>query len=182
MKIFKNIFRRKEKQSPQPLRIEGVGEAPLTAEPDDAELAAQALLEMMAANHGDWLADTKRKAKDQVPVPMISPDAPHDAKYYQALAERIRQAHDAARIRTMRFVAFCEQELQKAELPLEGPGSLGLLNVELMKRIDTIERVGGDLKKRWQHCLAEVTVRLMQATVHTDNMASTDNDTNTQTS
>ena len=30
-----------------PLRIEGVKPAPLTAEPDDAELAAQALLESM---------------------------------------------------------------------------------------------------------------------------------------
>ena len=99
---------------------------------------------------------------------------PHDSAYYHRLAERIRQAYDAATLRAMRFVAFCEQELKKADLPLEGPGSLWLLNVELMKRIDTIERVGGDLKRRWQHCVAEVTVRLMKATSHTDTTDDTD--------
>ena len=176
MKILKNIFRRKEKQEPQPLRIEGVGEAPLTAEPDDAELAAAALLETMAEVqcsgfkvHGQKEKKHESLTDNHKPI--------RDANYYKELASRIRQAHDAARLRTMRFVAFCEQELKKADLPLEGTGSLGLLNAELMKRIDTIERVGGELKKRWQHCLAEVTVRLMQATAHTD---STDNDTNTK--
>ena len=162
MKILKNIFRRKEKSGLQPLRIEGVPPAPMTAEPDDAELAAQALLEHMAAlNHHKRSehrnSDTSKGRQTK------EPDAPHDAAYYHALADRIRQAHDSARLRTMRFVAFCEQELKKAELPLEGPGSLGLLNAELMKRIDTVEREGGDLKRRWQHCVAEVTVRLMQA-------------------
>lgn len=160
MKILKNIFRRKEKPGPQPLRIEGVPPAPLTPEPDDAELAAAALLEHMCDVRG------KREdveGKRQPSAVSHQPSEIHDAAYYKALAERIRLAHDAARLRTMRFVAFCEQELKKHDLPLEGPGSLGLLNAELMKRIDTIERVGGELKRRWQHCLADVTVRLIKA-------------------
>ena len=61
-------------------------------------------------------------------------------------------------------MAFCEQELQKPSLPLSGPGSLGLLEAELYNRIDVIERRGGELKRRWQHCLATVIVRMMQAT------------------
>ena len=56
MKSFRGLFRRKgdaqqpaaETPEPQPLRIEGTTQAPLTPEPDDAELAAQALLEVMA--------------------------------------------------------------------------------------------------------------------------------------
>lgn len=158
-----------------PLRIEGIPDAPLTAEPDDAELAAQALLEHMCDVRG------KREdveGKHQPSAISHQTSDVHDAKYFKALAEKIREAHEAATMRTMRFVVFCEQELKKAELPLEGPGSLGLMNVELMKRIDTIERVGGELKRRWQHCLAEVTVRLMKATSnHNDN-----EDTNTKTS
>ena len=64
-----------------------------------------------------------------------------------------------------------EQELKKPHLPVSGAGSLGLLETELYKRIDVIERVGGELKKRWQHCLADVTVRLMQ---HTEKETTTD--------
>ena len=162
MKILKNIFRRKEKPDPQPLRIEGVPPAPMTAEPDDAELAAQALLEHMAAlNHHERSehrnSDTSKGRQTK------EPDAPHDAAYYHALADRIRQAQEASRLRALRFVAFVEQELEKKDIPLNGEGSLSLLEAELMKRIDTVEREGGDLKRRWQHCLAEVTVRLMQA-------------------
>lgn len=74
----------------------------------------------------------------------------------------------------MRFVAFCEQELQKPSLPLSGPGSLGLLEAELYKRLDVIERRGGELKKRWQHCLATVIVRRMQAEGTTDEKETTD--------
>lgn len=156
------------KAEPQPLRFDGVGEAPLTPEPDDAELAAQALMELMMANHGDWLADTKRKTKDQVPAPMTAqaPDSPHDAKYYHQLAAKIRAARESSRLRTLRFIVYCEQQLRLPHLPATGKGSLQLLETELLKRIDIIEREGGELKKRWQHCLAEVTVRLMDA-LHT---------------
>ena len=182
MKWFKNILRRILPSLPGegqgeriPLRIQGIADAPLTPEPDDAELAAAALLEHMCDVRG------KRKdveGKHQPSAVSHQTSDVHDAKYFKALAARIRLAHEAATLRTMRFVAFCEQELKKTDLPLEGPESLGLLNAELMKRIDTIERVGGDLKRRWQHCLAEVTVRLMKATSnHNDN-----ENTNTQTS
>jgi len=159
---IKNLFRRKEKQNPQPLRIQGIAEAPLTAEPDDAELAAAALLELMC--------DVKRERTEG----KHQPSEVHDAKYFKELAEKIRTAQEAARLRTMRFVAFCEEELKKADLPLEGPGSLGLLNAELMKRIDTVDREGGELKTRWQHCVAQVLVRLMK---HLPQDADTDSDT-----
>ena len=149
MKSIKDIFHKKQKQEPKPLRVEGVKPAPMTAEPDDAEIAAQALLEKMS--------EVKGARKD--PHKDIHKD--HDAKYFKDLAVRIRLAHEAARQRTQRFLAFCEQELKKHDLPKEGPGSLGLLEAELYKRLDVVERHGGELKKRWQHCLAEVTVRLM---------------------
>ena len=155
------------KAEPQPLRIDGVGEAPLTPEPDDAELAAQALMELMMADgkarhddrdsHGDRLL----RSQTQVPVPMTAP--PHDAKYYHQLAAKIRAARESSRLRTLRFIVYCEQQLRLPHLPATGKGSLQLLETELLKRIDIIEREGGELKKRWQHCLAEVTVRLMDA-------------------
>jgi len=138
-----------------PLRIEGVKPAPLTAEPDDAELAAQALLESMC--------DGRSKKED---VREVAADAHQpsvrDAAYYRRLADRIRLARDQATLRTMRFVTWCEHELEKRDLPIEGKGSLAQMEAELYKRIDTIERVGGELKHRWQHCLANVIVRRMK--------------------
>ena len=38
MKSLKNIFHKKQKQEPKPLRVEDVAPAPMTPEPDDAEL------------------------------------------------------------------------------------------------------------------------------------------------
>ena len=181
MKWFKNIFRRKKKQEPQPLRIDGIPPAPMTAEPDDAELAAQALLEMMAEG------SEKRKVKSEkflTPKGMSvarnatanqkSDIKPQTSEYYHQLAERIRTAQEAAKLRTMRFVAFVEEKLKEKDIPLTGAGSLGLLEAELYKRLDVIERVGGELKRRWQHCLADVTVRLMQATSHTEETTTDD--------
>lgn len=63
----------------------------------------------------------------------------------------------------MRFLSLCEQELQKRNIPAYGNGSIALLEVELYKRIDIVDREGGELKKRWQECLAEATLRLMEA-------------------
>ena len=37
-------------------------------------------------------------------------------------------------------MAFCEQELLKDDLPMTGDGSLALLETELYKRIDTVDR------------------------------------------
>lgn len=148
------LFRRKPRgndpkadAAPQPLRIEGT-HTRLTPEPDDAELAAQALLEMMAHE-----AHKTHEAHET--------HNPHTPAYYHALADRIREAHRKSAQQATRFVAACEHKLQNKHLPAYGPGSLQLLEVELYKRIDIIEREGGELKNRWQHCLAEVTVRLM---------------------
>jgi len=162
-KWIKRLFSRRRKdeaqqqemQTPQPLRIEGVTQAPLTPEPDDAELAAQALLEMMT-NHATAPKDENKAKSDEKPKALT-------VEYYQRvadqMAERERQARDQATLRTMRFLAWCEQELKKRDLPMEGKGSLQQMEVELYKRIDTVERMGGELKTRWQHCLAEVLVR-----------------------
>ncbi len=157
MKSLKNIFHKKQKQEPKPLRVEDVAPAPMTQEPDDAELAAMALLEKMAEIKGVSRNNGTTESVDNG----NKKNAPHDAAYYKQLAERIRKAHESANLRTQRFLAFCEQELKKHDLPKEGPGSLGLLEAELYKRLDVIERHGGELKRRWQHCLATVTVRLM---------------------
>ena len=187
---IKKLFRRRhadetaEQQpsaTPQPLRIEGVKPAPLTPEPDDAELAAQALLESMVSSDKFFdersgkaerqdsstttssitSSSTSETAKPSVKIQESKPET-HDAAYYRRLAERIRLARDQATLRTMRFVTWCEQELEKRDLPIEGKGSLGQMEAELYKRIDTIERVGGELKHRWQHCLANVLVRRME--------------------
>lgn len=160
MKNLRNIFQRKRKkqqQDPQPLRIEGVAAAPMTPEPDDAELAAQALLEKMVESQGTESLASLLKSRSRE----AGKAGEGTAAYYRELAERIRAAHTAARLRTSRFLSFCEQELKKPDLPLEGEGSLGLLEAELYKRIDTVEHDGGELKERWQHCLAVVTVRMM---------------------
>lgn len=139
------------------LSIEGIKEAPITFEPDDAELAAQAVLDIMASE--------KRKVKsEKSPAAVFSPsEDERGASYYHALADRIREAHRMSALRATRFVAACEYQLKDKHLPMTGEGSLRMLEVELYKRIDIIERAGGELKRRWQHCLAEVTVRLMEA-------------------
>lgn len=151
MKWFRNIFRKKEQQALQPLRIEGIADAPMTVEPDDAEIAAQAILEMMC----------KEASTQKGQSPSCKPSC--GAAYYRQLAVKIRKAHEAARQRTMRFVTFCEHELQKKDIPLTGDSSLTLLEKELFKRIDIVDREGGELKRRWQLCLAQVIVKQMAA-------------------
>lgn len=146
MGFFKRIFQRKRKNQIQPLRVSGVGEIPMTAAPDDAELAAQALLDIMSGKQEEKKEETPEKGT---------------SAYYHLLADRIRIARETSRLRTLRFLTFCEQELKKPDLPYEGPGSLSLLDAEIFKRIDTIEREGGDMEKRWQRCVAEITIRKM---------------------
>lgn len=169
MKSFKDLFQRKcdaqpqlaPADSPTPLRIEGIAPAPLTPEPDDAELAAAALLEMMVQS-GKFQVSSKHALKKHETKGTAT------AAYYRHLAEKIRQTREHQRLRVTRFLAFVEQELKGRHLPAYGPGSLGLLEAELYKRMDIVDREGGPLKHRWQHCLAEVTVRLMQAARTTD--------------
>lgn len=178
---FRNLFNRKRKDTPQEpatepqtLAIEGIPQAPLTPEPDEAELAAQALLEMMAAIQHDRRHGKGARRNNDITA---SPDnekeeavTPRTASYYRHLARKMREAREATRLRVTRFLAFVEQELKKPNLPTYGDGSLGLLEAELYKRIDIVEREGGELKRRWQRCLALVTVRLMDAArnSHTD--------------
>lgn len=152
---FKIKSQRKRMVQPEanPLVIDGIDYAPVTAEPDDAELAAQALFESLSGNEFFKKGSDEQKETDEEPKGTPA--------YYRKLAKRIEKAYMDAVQRTTRFVAFCEQELKNPNLPMEGPGSLSLLETELYKRIDTVDREGGELKLRWQHCLAEVTVRLM---------------------
>ena len=150
---------KEEEVKTMPLAVEGVAPAPLTAEPDDAELAAEALLESLSPGPSPVGRGGKKQAEPKAAEQGT-------AEYYRQLAERIEKAQAMAVQRTTRFVAFCEQELKKRNLPKNGPGSLALLEAELYKRIDTVEREGGELKLRWQHCLAEVTVRLMAEEAH----------------
>lgn len=165
----RNLFRKK-KQEPEPLQVQGVAAAPMTAEPDNAEVAAQAILEVLIdMRHKAAQKYIRKHGKTDIEPeyePKVKPAkvvAPHDVKYYHHLADRIRQAYDSSRLRAMRFLSWCEQELKKSDLPMTGDGSLTLIETELYKRIDIVDREGGKLKERWQHCLAEVTLRLMNA-------------------
>lgn len=151
MQPLKRLFHHKNKKKEEeakPLKIEGVSPAPMTPEPDSAEIAAQALLDRMAEIRTQ--EDTGGEETTE-----------GSSEYYHTLAKKIHCARKASNLRASRFLTFCEQELKKPDLPKEGDGSLGLLEAELYKRIDTIEREGGELKERWQRCLARVTVRLM---------------------
>ena len=139
---------RAEKPAVHPLHIEGI-DTPMTPVPDDAELAAHALFESLLSSHShDEEAASLKTAIER------------DPRYYRRVAERIRQERTSSMLRAVRFVAFCEQELRR-DLPLNGPKSLALLEAELYKRLDTVEREGGDLLRRWQHCLADIIVRKM---------------------
>lgn len=158
-----------------PLRIEGVKPAPLTPEPDDAELAAQALLESLSPDP----SPVERWEAKGADLPLQG--GQRGASYYRRLAERIRLARDQATLRTMRFVTWCEYELEKRDLPIEDKGSLALMEAELYKRIDTIERVGGELKHRWQHCLANVLVRQMAEERKNEELSESPTDPNTTT-
>lgn len=154
MNFFKKIWHRRREQKPRPLRIEGV-KTTLTPAPDDGELAAQALLESLI--YGDKA--TRRKVINRKARKPAGPGDRHDADYYRQLSDRIRDARqEEARLAT-RYVAFCEQELHSGGTPpaeLEGG---------LYRHLDTVEREDGDLKRRWQHCLAECIVRKTNAPI-----------------
>ena len=167
---------------PVPLRIEGVKPAPLTAEPDDAELAAQALLESMVneelrMKNEEGLArrpegesqfataqekSTKGTAQPHQPS-ALSPQpskSHHTSEYYHALADRIRTARTAEARLVMRLLASVEEQL--AEPTALYKGQWADTERKLYRAMDIIEREGGTLKSRWQHCLANVLVRQME--------------------
>ena len=171
----RNIFfrqnRQKEPETPQTLKIDGVGEAPMTMEADNAELAAQALLEVMLDKQ------KRRRKKSDVSdksetsgksVESGKPNTLQTSEYYHQLSDRIRKAYASSRQRTLRFLCYCEQQLRNQDIPLYGADSLNIMQAELYKRIDVIDREGGDIKARWQHCLAEVTLRQMEASARSD--------------
>ena len=163
--------RRKGPEPPQPLKIDGVGEAPMTMEPDNAELAAQALLEVMLDKQ-----KRRRKKSDVSDKSETSeksgesgkPNTLQTSEYYHQLSDRIRKAYASSRQRTLRFLCYCEQQLRNQDIPLYGADSLNIMQAELYKRIDVVDREGGDIKARWQHCLAEVTLRQMEASARSD--------------
>lgn len=140
---------RDRREPPAPLRIEGIPEPPITPEPDGAERAASALLATLTV-------------QTSIPPRKVTRGEAAEA-YYQVLAERIREGQAMEERAATRWIAYCEQQLT---LPsLSGHGSterLAALERGLYERMDVIDRVGGELKRRWQHCLAEVVVRQMK--------------------
>lgn len=171
---IKNLFKRKHTTplptgmgqgvEPVPLRIEGVKPAPLTAEPDDAELAAQALLESLV---NEEFATAQEKSTEGTAQPhqpsALSPQpskSHHTSEYYHALADRIRTARTAEARLTMRLLASVEEQL--AEPTALYRGQWGDTERKLYRALDVAEREGGTLKSRWQHCLANVLVRQME--------------------
>lgn len=134
---------------PKPLRIDGV-KTTMTPQPDDAELAAQALLESMSGN-------PKKSRKGKAAEPRHG-----TPEYYRQLSEKIRQARAAEARRTMRYLAYCEQQLDAPAIS-HHPSAIEDLERGLYLHQDTAEREGGELLRRWQHCLAEVIVRQMSA-------------------
>ena len=114
----------------------------MTAKADDAELAAQALLEHMSEK-GNKKKETKAKqAKEGTP------------EFYQQMRDKIKEAHTADARDAMRYLAYIEEELK------ENPNQEQLVEIErgLYQHRDAAEREGGDLKARWQDCLAQVIV------------------------
>ena len=112
--------------------------------------AAQAVLESLGKNGLDGRNGRNgRKGKPAT-------ESQGTVAYYRRLADRIREGRATEARLALRYVAYCEEQLRNPQLPL---GQLVALENELYQRIDIVEREGGELKRRWQHCLAEVTVR-----------------------
>lgn len=186
MNLIRHIFRRKVMKDPvRTLRIDGV-KTVMTPAPDDAELAAQALLESLAGDSGSKIQGSRFKVKDQKKgrkqkdnressTMNHEPEA-KDAAYYKQLSEKIRKAHELERRAAMRYVAYMEQQLKLVQGsgfrvqdssnhdPLNvnhAPDSIATLEHGLYKHQDTVEREGGELLRRWQKCLAECILKQM---------------------
>lgn len=167
MNFIKKIFCRRKQFKPQPkqLRIDGV-KATLTPTPDDAELAAQALLESRI--YGD---KTQRRKKQPLPQPIPKKEGERDAEYYRQLSEKIKESHEQERHAAMRHVAYCEEKLT-SDISHQ-PSDIATLEHGLFKHQDTVEREGGDLLKRWQKCLAECL--LLEMKNNNDNLNENEN-------
>ena len=170
MNFFKRIFHRKRERDVRPLRIEGV-KTSLTKTPDEQELAAQALLESLGSDKRKVKTASKREQngartssaeREQArPQGKSGQPAKGTPEYYRTLSTKIRESRAAEARLTMRYLAYCEEQLA---LPKElYVGQIAEMEVELYKRQTIAEREGGELLRRWQHCLAEVIVRQMSA-------------------
>ena len=168
--------RRKEHREALPLRIEGC-ETYLTPEPDEAELAAQALLEMMAerAAHSPSLLERgvnrffrskangihheDKAAEKGNNAPPSQGGAGGGSAYYHRLADRIRKAHIKETRMAKRYLTYAEDQLRSPS----HEGWMSEIERGLYHLQDCVEREGGELKQRWQHGLADIIVRLMKA-------------------
>ena len=158
MKSIRNIFRRKPKQEPMPLRIEGIGPAPMTPEPDDAELAAMAYLEHLISP--PEVGGARGGLRSALPLGSSKNKRtakPNTAAYYHDLADKVKQGRAMEARLALRYVAYCEEMLQEAP----APDILSTLHHGLFRHQTAVDREGGQLKRRWQHCLATITVRQM---------------------
>lgn len=156
---FFTIYRRKKMKDPvRTLRIDGIKTA-ITPKPDDAELAAQALLESRI--YGD---KTQRKHAQNAKPQQGT------AEYYGELSEKIKAAHEHDARMAMRYIAYVEEQMKNQ------PSDLAELERGLYQHQDAIEREGGDLKQRWQRCLALVIVKQMTAASSEDEDESTNTD------
>lgn len=140
---FLNLYHKKRfKPEPKSLRIDGVSTR-MTPKPDDAELAAQAVLEHMSEKgHKSEKKAKEKQAKEGTP------------EFYQQMSGKIKEAHAQEARDAMRYLAYIEELRQQ-------PTTEQLIEIErgLYQYQDAAEREGGDLKKRWQHCLADVLVK-----------------------
>jgi len=152
-------LKHKPKPAPIPFRIDGIADAQLTPEPDEAEVAAQALLESMSSRQKkcryNFISRLRRRKKS----------ATKGADYFRELAIKIRATQNAEANATLRYVVYVEKELGKNILSAaKNNERLGKLERGLYKRMDVVDREGGELKRRWQHALADVTVKMANIT------------------
>lgn len=158
---LKKIFRRDPSYQKdgvgERLHIEGA-HTQLTPEPDDAEVAAEALLESLCEESGSMSRRRFKWFKGGVATGSQQTRQAQDgtAEYYRELAERVKEAHEMEARLTVRHLAYCEQELRN---PLLNAEQLAELERGLYRHLDAVDREGGELKRRWQHVLAEVVVK-----------------------
>lgn len=129
---------RRRQHRPEPLRVKGV-KVTMTPMPEDAELAAQALLETLCGH----LEGSHDRGKGGEPEKGTT-------AYYRLLADRIEQTRQAEKLQAKRYLVYAEQQLQDHDMEHLSETERGLYGLQA-----AVDREGGELKKRWQHCIAE---------------------------
>ena len=137
---------RRRRHRPEPLRVKGV-KVTMTPAPDDAELAAQALLETLCGH----LEGSHDRGKGSEPEKGTT-------AYYRALADRIEQTRQAEKLQALRYLVYAEQQLQGHDMEHLSETESGLYGLQA-----AVDREGGELKKRWQHCMADIMVKKIGA-------------------